>query len=70
MRSLAQVGNSGSATLNVFIEDSSALSSSDYEVTFTSETGYSVRRLSDGADMGSYDLGDSPTPVIDGFRWP
>jgi flagellar hook-associated protein 1 FlgK len=36
-------------------------------VTFTSATGYSVRRLSDNTDMGSFTLGASPAPVIDGF---
>ncbi|CJK38934.1 Flagellar hook-associated protein 1 [Streptococcus pneumoniae] len=67
-RSLAQAGNSaGSGNLSVYIEDSSKLSTSDYEVTFSSATGYSVRRLSDGADLGSYDLSDDPAPVIDGF---
>lgn len=67
-RSLAQTGNSDTtANLRVSIEDTSQLSNSDYEVTFTSATGYSVRRLSDGKDMGSYDLTDSPVPVIDGF---
>lgn len=67
-RSLAQAGNgAGSGNLSVYIEDSSKLSTSDYEVTFSSATGYSVRRLSDGADLGSYDLSDDPAPVIDGF---
>lgn len=67
-RSLAQAGNSaGSGNLSVYIEDSSKLSTSDYEVTFSSATGYSVRRLSDGADLGSYDLSDDPAPVVDGF---
>lgn len=67
-RSLGQAGNSDtSANLRVYIDDTSALSTSDYEVTFTSATGYSVRRLSDGKDMGSYDLTDLPPPVIDGF---
>ena len=43
-RSLAQAGNSaGSGNLSVYIEDSSKLSTSDYEVTFSSATGYSVR---------------------------
>ena len=61
-RATARSGN-----LSVYIEDSSKLSTSDYEVTFSSATGYSVRRLSDGADLGSYDLSDDPAPVIDGF---
>ncbi|TBU99976.1 flagellar hook-associated protein FlgK [Stutzerimonas kirkiae] len=67
-RSLAQVGNSDTtANLSVYIADTSQLSTSDYEVTFSSGTEYSVRRLSDGKDMGSYDLTTSPAPVIDGF---
>lgn len=67
-RSLAQTGNSDTTgNLRVSIEDTSKLSASDYEVTFSSATGYSVRRLSDGKDMGTFDLADSPAPVIDGF---
>lgn len=67
-RSLAQTGNSdASANLSVSIEDTSQLSTSDYEVTFTSATEYSVRRLSDGQGMGTFDLTDTPAPVIDGF---
>ncbi|MDP3368027.1 MAG: flagellar hook-associated protein FlgK, partial [Pseudomonas sp.] len=67
-RSLAQTGNSdNTGNLRVSIEDTSKLSASDYEVTFNSATGYSVRRLSDGKDMGTFDLTDSPAPVIDGF---
>jgi flagellar hook-associated protein 1 FlgK len=67
-RSIGQAGNSDSTSnLNVTISDSSALSTSDYEVTFTSDTEYTVKRLSDGKDMGSYSLDDDPPAEIDGF---
>ena len=67
-RSLASSNNNpASGNLNVTIADSSKLSASDYQVTFTSATGYSVKRLSDNSDMGSFTLGASPAPVIDGF---
>lgn len=49
------------------ISDTGALTTNDYKVTFTSATGYSVQRLPDGTDMGSYDLSTTPPPVIDGF---
>ncbi|UVJ45415.1 flagellar hook-associated protein FlgK [Pseudomonas sp. LS1212] len=66
-RSLAASGNSaGSGNLNVTIGDSSKLSTHDYQVKFTSATGYTVTR-SDGSAMGSFDLGDNPAPEIDGF---
>lgn len=67
-RSIAKSGNSaGSGNLDVTIADTSKLSSSDYQVTFSSATGYNVRRLPEGTDMGSYDLSTTPPPVIDGF---
>ncbi|WP_435607864.1 flagellar hook-associated protein FlgK [Pseudomonas knackmussii] len=66
-RSLANAHNVGTGNLNVAIDDSSALTTSDYEVTFTSATGYSVRRLSDGQSMGTGDLTDSPPKDFDGF---
>ncbi|SPO56706.1 Flagellar hook-associated protein FlgK [Pseudomonas sp. JV551A1] len=67
-RSIAKTGNSaGSGNLDVTIKDSGKLSTSDYQVTFTSATGYSVRKLPEGTDMGSFDLSDTPPPVIDGF---
>lgn len=67
-RSIAKAGNSaGSGNLDVTIKDTGKLSTSDYQVTFTSATGYSVRKLPEGTDMGSFDLGDTPPPVIDGF---
>ncbi|TLP62872.1 MULTISPECIES: flagellar hook-associated protein FlgK [Pseudomonas] len=67
-RSVAKTGNSaGSGNLDVTIKDTGKLSTSDYQVTFTSATGYTVRKLPEGTDMGSYDLSDDPAPVIDGF---
>ncbi|EIK93156.1 flagellar hook-associated protein FlgK [Pseudomonas sp. M47T1] len=66
-RSLASSNNStGSGNLNVTIADTGALTTSDYQVTFTSPTAYSVTR-SDGTNMGSYDLSTTPAPEIDGF---
>lgn len=67
-RSVAKTVNStGSGNLDVTIKDTGKLSTSDYQVTFTSATGYSVRKLPEGTDMGSFDLTDTPPPVIDGF---
>ena len=66
-RSLANGHNTGSGNLDVSIGDSSALTTSDYDVTFTSATGYTVRRLSDGEVLGSGDLADDPPKVFDGF---
>lgn len=67
-RSVAKLGNSiGSGNLDVSIKDTGKLTTSDYQVTFTSATGYSVRKLPEGTEMGSYDLNDTPPPVIDGF---
>jgi flagellar hook-associated protein 1 FlgK len=67
-RSLANKGNSaGSGNLDVTISNTGALTTNDYQVTFTSATGYSVTRLPDGQNMGAYDLSTTPPPVIDGF---
>ena len=67
-RSIANGNNNpASGNLNVTIKDTSKLAASDYQVTFTSATGYSVRRLSDNTDMGVFTLGATPAPVIDGF---
>ena len=66
-RSLAATGNSaGSGNLDVTITDSGALTTYDYQVTFSSNNDYSVRR-SDGTDMGSFKLDQKPAPQIDGF---
>lgn len=67
-RSIANKDNSaGSGNLDVTIANTGALTTNDYQVTFTSATGYSVTRLPDGQSMGAYDLGTTPPPVIDGF---
>ncbi|AYN94982.1 flagellar hook-associated protein FlgK [Pseudomonas sp. LTJR-52] len=66
-RSLASGLNTGTSNLNVTIEDSGALTTSDYRVTFSSETGYTVSRLSDGKQLGSGDLNDDPPKSFDGF---
>ena len=67
-RSIANASNnSASGNLDVTIKDTSKLAASDYQVTFTSATGYSVRRLSDNSEMGTFTLGATPAPVIDGF---
>ena len=67
-RSIGAAGNSaGSGNLAVTIANTGALTTNDYKVTFTSATGYSVKRLPDGKDMGAFDLSTTPPPVIDGF---
>jgi flagellar hook-associated protein 1 FlgK len=65
-RSLAASTNSkDSGNLNVTITDSSALTTFDYQVTFTAADKYTVKR-SDGKEMGAFDL--SPAKEIDGFK--
>ncbi|MFG0380579.1 flagellar hook-associated protein FlgK [Pseudomonas sp. zbq_18] len=80
-RSLARVGNSDpSANLNVFIEDTTALTTSDYEVEFINATDYQVRRVSDGQLLGwdndndpltpdstTFTIGATAGPEADGF---
>ncbi|PZP26220.1 flagellar hook-associated protein FlgK [Pseudomonas kuykendallii] len=71
-RSLAQEGNSSATSnFNVTIKDSGALTTSDYEVTFTDSTHYTVTRSSDGAKFpsgnGTFDTATNPAPVVDGF---
>ncbi|WP_061241480.1 flagellar hook-associated protein FlgK [Ectopseudomonas composti] len=71
-RSLARVGNSDpNANLNVTITDTTQLTTSDYEVQFTSATEYVVRRLSDGTQFpttpATFDITTVPAPEIDGF---
>jgi flagellar hook-associated protein 1 FlgK len=50
----------------VTIKDTGKLTTSDYQVTFTSATDYSVKR-SDGTDLGTFSTTTNPPPVIDGF---
>jgi flagellar hook-associated protein 1 FlgK len=67
-RSLARIGNSDTtANLNVLIEDTTQLTTSDYEVEFTSATDYTVRRVSDGTSFGPYDMTVVPAAEFDGI---
>lgn len=66
-RSLARVGNSDTtANLNVLIEDTTQLTTSDYEVEFTNATDYTVRRISDGTSFGPFDITVVPAAEFDG----
>ena len=66
-RSLASSNNNpASGNLNVSIADSGKLTTYDYQVTFSSDKDYTVKR-SDGTTMGPYDLTSKPAAVIDGF---
>ena len=67
-RSLARVGNSDTtANLNVLIEDTTQLTTSDYEVEFTNATDYTVRRVSDGTSFGPFDITVVPAAEFDGI---
>lgn len=68
-RSLANTTNDqSSGNFAVSIANSGALQTNDYQVTFTDASGqYSVKRLPDGRDMGSYNTSATTAPVIDGF---
>ena len=66
-RSLARLGNSDTtANLNVLIEDTTQLTTSDYEVEFTNATDYTVRRVSDGTSFGPFDITVVPAAEFDG----
>ena len=66
-RSLATSGNSaGSGNLDVTIGDSSKLTTYDYQVTFSSDRNYTVKR-SDGTTLGPFDVTKNPPDMIDGF---
>ncbi|MFZ3152361.1 flagellar hook-associated protein FlgK [Pseudomonas sp.] len=66
-RSLARIGNSDTtANLNVLIEDTTQLTTSDYEVEFTNATDYTVRRVSDGTSFGPFDITQVPAAEFDG----
>ena len=67
-RSLARIGNSDTtANLNVTIEDTTQLTTSDYEVEFTSAVDYTVRRVSDGTSFGPFDITVVPAAEVDGI---
>lgn len=68
-RSIAQAGNSaGAGNLDVTISDTGKLSTSDYQVTFSSATQYTVKKLPDGDAQGPYDITATPPQEIDGFK--
>jgi flagellar hook-associated protein 1 FlgK len=50
----------------VLIEDTTQLTTSDYEVEFTSATNYTVRRVSDGTNFGPFDITVVPAAEFDG----
>ncbi|MET1078207.1 MAG: flagellar hook-associated protein FlgK [Pseudomonas sp.] len=67
-RSLARLGNSDTtANLNVLITDTTQLTTSDYEVEFTSASDYTLRRTSDGTSFGPFNTATLPAPEVDGF---
>lgn len=55
-RSRAREGNSSNNALKVGIADTAQLGTTDYEVTFTGESTFTVRRVSDNQMVGSYDM--------------
>ena len=65
LRSHGREGNQSTARLDVQITDTSELSTSDYEVTFTSATEFTVRRVNDGK-VESYKTDEQP--VFDGMK--
>ena len=66
LRSHQRAGNTSDAELQVRITDTRQLSTSDYEVTFTSATEFSVRRTSDDRVLGPYDMNETD-PGAAGF---
>ncbi len=62
----AQSNSAGSGNFDVSINDTGALTTNNYKVTFsdTDPTKYSVKRLPDGNDMGTYTLG-APADIVD-----
>lgn len=66
-RSTGRPSNSSDATLDIRITDTSQLTTSDYEVVYSSSTDFTVRRLSDDKIVGSFPADPPGTPVVDGF---
>lgn len=71
LRSRGRDGNQSQATVDVHIGDTSQLGTSDYELTFTSATEFTVRRLDDNRVLGPFDLtaaeGQPGYPAFDGL---
>ena len=70
-RSRGRPTNSSDATLDIRITDTSQLTTSDYEVVYSSPTEFSVRRLSDNEPFGPFIVDPAVDPadsfVVDGF---
>ncbi|KQP45038.1 flagellar hook-associated protein FlgK [Pseudorhodoferax sp. Leaf274] len=58
------VNNAGSATIGISVANASQLRASDYRVTFTTPTDYTVTRLSDNATVA---VDPGPPPTADGL---
>ena len=61
LRSRGRDGNQSNARLDVHVVNTSALTTSDYEVTFTTDTEFSVRRVSDGKLWSGLNINDKPS---------
>ncbi|MEG5265751.1 flagellar hook-associated protein FlgK [Pseudomonas sp. JDS28PS106] len=67
-RSVGNLNNSlGSGNLDVTIKNTSKLTGSDYEVTFSDADNYTVRRLPSGESVGAGKLSDNPPKEFEGF---
>lgn len=67
-RALANTSNTATATINVNIDDASQLTNSNYRLTFTSATNYTLTRVSDNAVVNSGSVGSLPQQIsADGF---
>jgi len=72
-RALRSSNNTGTDQPGVFITDPSALTTSDYQLTFSSATAYTLTRISDGTAVASGTLSGGQTTIpasgsIDGFQ--
>ena len=72
LRSRGRDGNQSTDLLTVHIDDTSQLQTSDYELTFTTDSEFRVRRVSDGQLLGPFDLNETDEsaagyPIFDGL---
>lgn len=68
-RSIASGNNTGGGNFDVTIDDTGKLTTNDYKVTFSGPlaTDYTVQRLPDNTNMGTFSTLATTPPVIDGF---
>lgn len=68
-RSIASGNNTGGGNFDVNITDTGKLTTNDYKVTFSGPlaTDYTVQRLPDNTNMGTFSTLATTPPVIDGF---